>query len=229
VARIVESAQNYLKAIRDEPDAGFDGYQSVDPSNADDPSRGVHRQVQAIWSALLHDAPLTYINPPPTFTDRSQRLRTPSDVMARRAGTCIDLALLLAACLEYVGISPTIFLLEGHAFPGYWRSEESQRDFTECRYGPEPREAGAEKRFVSRPPRGWVLNSDGYEEVLQLVRRGDLIPLETVWLTQHKSFQQAIQAGVENLQSKREFESMVDVCGARLDDVTPLPIAGLSE
>jgi hypothetical protein len=58
-----------------------------------------------------------YINPPPTFTEKSQRLRTPSDIVMGKRGTCIDLTLLLAACLEYAEIYPVLFLLKDHAFP----------------------------------------------------------------------------------------------------------------
>src|SRR5690606_23901760 len=103
VPQIIERAQKYLMALLDDSSAGFDGYQSVD----DDPGRkkpatactGIDLQVRAIWSALIYDTPLSYINPPPTFTNSSQRLRTPSDVILGKRGTCIDLALLLASCL----------------------------------------------------------------------------------------------------------------------------------
>jgi hypothetical protein len=85
----------------------------------------VDLQVEAIWAALLHEWQLGYINPPPTYADTregvmpldSQRLRTPSSVRRARMGTCIDLALLFAACLELVDIHPVIFLLDGHALP----------------------------------------------------------------------------------------------------------------
>ena len=33
-------------------------------------------------------------------------------------------ALLLASCLEYVGIYPVLVLLTGHPFVGYWRSDQ---------------------------------------------------------------------------------------------------------
>jgi hypothetical protein len=128
VREIIAKAVVHLRAIRDDPSAGFDGYQSIDP-DSDDPTAGVDAQVAAIWSALTHDFQLGYINPPPTYTVKSQRLRTPSDVISGRFGTCIDLALILCACLEYVNIYPVMFLLSGHAFPGYWRSEEDREAF----------------------------------------------------------------------------------------------------
>ena len=191
VTRIVDSAQKYLMALRDDSGAGFDGYQSTDPE-AEDPDEGVDMQVRALWAALSYDLPLSYINPPPSFTEASQRLRTPSDVIQGRRGTCIDLALLLAACLEYVDIYPVIFVLKDHAFPGYWRSEASHEKFLEMQA------AGAELPADSEERR---LNP--YDEVVQLVHNGDLVPLETVWLTQHKGFWEAVDAGIDNLQIGR--------------------------
>src|SRR5262249_46219925 len=67
VPRIIDAAQKYLMALRDDPSAGFDGYQSTDPK-ADKPDEGVDMQVRAIWAALSFDLPLSYINPPPVFT-----------------------------------------------------------------------------------------------------------------------------------------------------------------
>jgi hypothetical protein len=220
ILRIVDSAQRHLMTLTDDPDAGFDGYQSVDPNpHAENRSEPVDKQVWALWSALLYDFSISYINPPPSFADSSQRLRSPSDVIEGKRGTCIDLALLLAACLEYVGIYPVIFLLNDHAFPGYWRSEESRNRF----FGVEgdPGEHAGRRRTSDY---SWVELNDGYGEVTELVRCGDLAPLETVWLTQHKGFWEARDAGGENLRSRDQFESMIDVQRARDEQVTPLPV-----
>ena len=218
VLRIVDSAQRHLMTLADDPGAGFDGYQSVDPQ-AENPSEAVDRQAWAIWSALSYDFSIGYINPPPSFEESSQRLRSPSDVIEGRRGTCIDLALLLAACLEYVGIYPVIFLLNDHAFPGYWRSEQSREKFFAVRAHPD---AQAERKQTS--PYAWVELKEGYGEVIELVRCGDLSPLEAVWLTQNKGFWEARDAGVENLRSRDQFESMIDVQRARDKKVTPLPL-----
>ena len=130
VPKVLSRAQGYLMAIADDVAQGFDGYQSVDAAPGD-PSAALEPQVRAIWYALQHDYALRYINPPPTFTESSQRLRTPSDVLTEGRGTCIDLALLLAACFELIGLHPVVFLLTGHAFAGFWTDEERRKDF--CR------------------------------------------------------------------------------------------------
>ena len=69
----------------------------------------------------------------------SQRLRMPSTVRSHQAGTCIDLALLFAACLELVDIYPVIFLLKGHALPGWWRHPDYRDEYFDM-----PRENFAE-------------------------------------------------------------------------------------
>lgn len=229
VARIIDSAQRYLMALNDDSTAGFDGYQGVDPTSKD-PFATVDLQARAIWSALSYDLPLSYINPPPSFTASSQRLRTPSNVMDGKRGTCIDLALLLAACLEYAGIYPVIFLLTDHAFPGYWRSEEARQDFITLRSKPviaAPDNGVTKIDTISPTPmKPWVFTN--YAEVVQLARDGDIVPIETVWLTQHEGFWDAVDEGMTDLRSKREFSSMIDIQGARCytTPVTPLPILG---
>jgi hypothetical protein len=124
VLKVVSSAQRYLRTLLDDCTAGFDGYQqlSSDDSNS---AAVVDPQVRALWAALQQELPVNYINPPPSYTSQSQRLRSPSEVFRGGAATCIDLALLFASCLEFVGIYPVLFLIEGHAFPGYWRSDKA--------------------------------------------------------------------------------------------------------
>ena len=51
-----------------------------------------------------------------------------------------------------------------------------------------------------------------------------LFPIESVELTTHGSFWDAVDKGVENLRDQGEFHSMVDIQRAREDNVTPLPI-----
>jgi hypothetical protein len=232
VRQIVDAAQRYLVALADDSSAGFDGYQSFDPGGASLEERvlGIDYQVQALWWAIISEFNLAYINPPPTFTDKSQRLRTPSDIVAGKRGTCIDLTLLLAACLEYVEIYPVLFLLKDHAFPGYVRSEESHdiiRDRFQTVVAPGAAPPGAMP--ATAPPRvtadfGWVLPASRFVDVMKLVQAGHIVPIETVALTQRTGFQAAIEEGLQNLRDRRSFESLFDVRLAREAGVTPLPL-----
>jgi len=229
VARIIDRSQRYLMAMADDPAAGFDGYQSVDESAATMEARygPVDLQVRAIWSALLYDFRLHYINPPPSYSESNQRLRTPSDVVRGRRGTCIDLALLLSACLEYVDIYPVVFLLTGHAFPGYWRSDKLHEDYRQVKTVPLPESARpdalrASQRTTEHFEDAYALKN--FLEARGLIAEGKVVPLETVWLTTHGAFTDAIDEGRRNLRRASEFDSMIDITLARGAGVTPLPI-----
>lgn len=236
VESAIAAAQKYVRVIRDDPTAGFEGYQntkSADPETLEQ----VDLQVEAIWAALLHEWQLGYVNPPPTYaavgddpwyTD-SQRLRTPSATRRTAMGTCIDLALLFAACLELVDVYPVIFLLNGHALPGYWRHSDFQAEWRRMAdpMADEPAPVGDAMRNAApgaqRLP--WKVGGRvAFREMRRLVRSGRLVPLETVRLTEHSSFREAMQAGLEALSEESDFDSIVDVLTARRYNVTPLPI-----
>lgn len=230
ILKIMQSSRRYLVGIRDDPAAGFDGYQSVD-GDADDPSEGVDAQVRAIWTALVNEYRLQYINPPPSYSEQSQRLRTPSDILASGSGTCIDLTLLLASCLEYIDIYPVLVLLTGHAFVGYWRSEEQHAAFLEMRRLPanvpapgDPAARAAAVPFVDQY--GWRLTRLHYDEIMTHIASGDLVMLEATYLTSASSFADAVEEGRANMRSKRQFDSLLDIRSARsaAPPVTPLPI-----
>lgn len=227
----VQQAQRYVRVLRDDPTAGFEGYQvaASDPPTEQELVE-VDLQVQAIWSALLHEWKLGYINPPPTYSSQldSQRLRTPSTVRRHAAGTCIDLALTLAACLELVDIYPVIFLLEGHALPGYWRHHSFHERFIEGVFKesdagvPANAMAGSSAEIQKYP---WqTLGREAHRELAARIRARELVPIETVRLTENTGFVEAIAAGIEALAHPRDFHSLLDIVQARQNGVTPLPV-----
>ena len=230
VAAIIDRAQRYLMAISDDPTMGFSGYQAVDgelPKSAAPATRciNVDAQVRAVWSALLYELPLSYVNPPPVFSDYSQRLRTPSDVVDGKRGTCIDLALLLASCLEYVEIFPVMFLLSDHAFPGYWRDEAYFERFVGALADPEGVPDGAGQRAGQRY--SWYLERVHFKEIKAEIDAGRLVPIETVGLTDHSGFEAAKADVLERLEDAENFLAMIDITSARWDEnsrVTPLPL-----
>jgi len=207
ISQIIGTAQKYLLALADDADAGFDGYQIR--SDGD-----VSAQVRALWYATAYDYSIRYINPPPSFTEEAQRLRPPSEVIRGARGTCIDLAILLASCLEYVGIFPVLFLFNGHAFVGYYRTEATHQEVREWI----SRSAGPLEEDA------WMLDSEFYPRVLDLVMKGDLIPIETTLLTKRRGFSEAVEEGVRNLTSQSEYQFLIDLKLARENGVTPLPL-----
>lgn len=225
VAEIIAAAQTYRCILADSAGAGFAGYHSPDAGSAETRT-AVDDQVQSLWWALILNHPLNYINPPPTYTALSQRLRPPAEVLAYGRGTCIDLSLLLAACLEYVDIYPVIFLLKGHAFPGYCRSETSYARLRALFDEPpltttvQP----AERAYIPGPLEPWVLDRRYFGGIVRLVRNGDLVPIESVWLTRRLGFSEAVGEGAANLRVRDEFDALIDIVGARRHGVTPLPL-----
>ena len=233
VMNAVQQAQRYVRVLRDDPTAGFEGYQAApdDDPPVEEQMTEVDLQAQALWATLLHDWQLGYINPPPTYSAEldSQRLRTPSAVRRNAAGTCIDLALLYAACLELVDIYPVIFLLHGHALPGYWRHSKFHEEFNAGTYpgGDDSTVAIGARRATSSDiqKHPWqTLGPDAHKELAWRIRARQLVPLETVRLTENCGFVEAIEAGVKALAKAKDFHSMLDIVRAREEGVTPLPI-----
>jgi hypothetical protein len=225
VEEIIRRAQRYLCALTDDSGAGFDGYQGVDPSSSN-PGESVDLQVQAIWAALAFENRINYINPPPSYAEFSQRVRTPTQIWDARHGTCIDLALLLAACLEYIDIFPVLILLNGHAFLGYWRTEEAYASFAEPVLDVSSDEQITDSRVSDNQDRNWMFGPMVYDEIVNRINADGLYPVECVALTQQTGFWAAIDQGFENLaeEHKDEFAALVDVRRARLHQITPLPL-----
>ena len=231
VLTLIDVGARYLRAVLDDPCAGFDGYQQI--QDGGDSAAIVEGQVRALWSAVAYDWRLTYINPPPTYTKASQRLRTPTQILESRSGTCIDVALLFASALEYVGIYPVIFMLAGHAFPGYWASEQARKRFLDDVINkPEP-----EDRKILRGQddfeHGGLLSPDAepwclrlppqLDLVAQCIAAGDLVPFESTLVTSPTGLAEAITAGKENAAGP-DLECVVDIQYARDKAITPLPL-----
>ncbi len=239
VPKIVNAAQRYLTTLVEDSSTGFDGYQRINRavevlpgqagSRAPSSIEVVDFQVRAIWSTLWLDSTLRYINEPPTYTRRSQRIRPPSVVIAERRGTCIDLALMLAACLEHIDVYPVIFLLHGHAMPGYWRNPGERRRFTfGLSSGDTDPDAGAPLVVGGTAARGrrapWFFDQSFLLKVQEVIRSGALVPVETNDLTRNVGLSRARDNGAARIRAEN-FESMMDVRLAREHGVTPLPIS----
>lgn len=101
----------------------FDGYQSKNPNV-------VKNQAAAIYAALQQQQ-IAYIVHQASFETLGQRIRLPGDVLTTKSGTCIDLAVLYASCIEAVGLNPVIIFTNGHAFAGVWLEDMNFPNCTE--------------------------------------------------------------------------------------------------
>ncbi|WP_347057337.1 DUF4011 domain-containing protein [Blastococcus sp. HT6-30] len=84
----------------------------------------VDEVVQALAEALRRRG-VRYSEPPASWSDLGQQVRSPGDVLTWRVATPLDTVVVLAAALEQAGIRPLLWLADGHAFLGYWREERS--------------------------------------------------------------------------------------------------------
>ena len=98
----------------------LNGYQDRSRRRVWDQLSAIHRTLAA--------AGVRYVNPPASFEQTGQKIRFPGDVLAHRTGTCLDLALLFAACCEQAGLHPLILLQKGHAYAGCWLVERTLPD-----------------------------------------------------------------------------------------------------
>lgn len=124
-------------------------------------------------------------------------------------GTCVDFSILLAACLENLGLKPLIILVrnkeETHAFVGCW------------------------EQGVSENISPLLLNKD---ELLSKVTSGEILLIECTGFCQGKqrlSFDSAVAKASETLKNK-ELAYALDICAARKyggrEGISPLPFVG---
>ncbi|WP_445166987.1 DUF3320 domain-containing protein [Mycolicibacterium sp. Dal123E01] len=111
IAALMLDVSDRLKASTEK--SALDGYQSESPERVD-------AIAQAVFDAMKA-RDIRYAEPPASWGDIGQKVRTPAEVIEGRLGTCLDTTLVMAAVLEQCGINSTIWLLRGHAFLGYWR------------------------------------------------------------------------------------------------------------
>jgi hypothetical protein len=110
VAKLLRLTSDKLRTAG-KPD-GLEGYQAPNKQRVWD-------QVEALWRAVC-SLDIRYVNPPPSFETVGQRVRPPRQILEERLGTCLDLTILFAACIEAIGLRPVIVLVKGHAFVGFW-------------------------------------------------------------------------------------------------------------
>lgn len=118
ITKVITNAGNYLKKWAGSP--SFTGYQTRNPEN-------VKFQMAAIYSALQEEE-IIYNNPPASYEVIGQRVRLPHRVLEQKMGTCLDLTVLYATCLEAVGLHPLVCFVKGHAFGGCWLEEDTFAD-----------------------------------------------------------------------------------------------------
>tara|TARA_B100000953_G_scaffold289860_1_gene274321 strand:+ start:4378 stop:10155 length:5778 start_codon:yes stop_codon:yes gene_type:complete len=96
--------------------SALNGYQTKDRER-------VYQTAQAIYQAIREEN-ITYSEPPASFEDSGQKIRTPEQILNNCMATCLDISLLYASCLEQAGIHSLIFIIQGHAYAGFWLEDK---------------------------------------------------------------------------------------------------------
>jgi len=163
-----------------------------------------HLIAAAVYEAI-RGLEVTYISPPASFERTGQKVRTTEQVLAERFGTCIDLAVLYAACLEACGLFPVVFVTRNHAFAGFYAEET---------YG--------ERATV-----------DDVNVLTNLAESGIVVPVELTGVgpgSGSLDFRGAAKAGADYFRSNHSLlQTMVDLTRARIDGVRPMPLASSAE
>jgi len=171
----------------------LEGYQ--DPVSMHDGHSRPWMIARAVYDALRGDLGISYINPPASFETTGQKILLPSQILEHRMGTCLDLAVLYAACLERAGLHSLLFIMHGHAFAGFWQKPTAL---------PTP----VEQHWMS---------------VKQALQAGLLVPVETTGVTGASTdFDQAIAAGRHHIEAGSTLEIAVDIARARIAKVKPM-------
>jgi hypothetical protein len=211
IADVVRGSLAPLHALTQSQKPAFVGLTSNDVQ--------VLQEVKALWYAIINRFALSYVPAAPGTVSSRQRLRLPSDVTEGRLGTCVELALFFASCLEYVKQAPVLVLLTDHVLVGCWKSFDAYSRFLQ---GP-----SAEKAAISPndDDAAWVLSSP--TELQE--RRVDLIWLDPVGLTTQRPFDETVAAAEVVLNkalagTEHPFEMLLDIRRARDSGVLPLPV-----
>ena len=115
IASIVKRASEHLFKLCGSSD--FSGYISGD-------EKYVFYQIEAIYQALCEEG-FSYVLDMPSYETRGQRIRLANEVMANKLGNCMDLTLLFASCLEFIGLNTLLVMELGHIYLGVWLIPDS--------------------------------------------------------------------------------------------------------
>lgn len=186
---ILESA-SFLEKWTGDP--SLDGYQSRDPNR-------VKKQFAAVYSALQKQN-IIYSVPLASFDSAGQRIRLADAVFSKHMGTCLDISLIYAACLEAMGLHPLIILQSDHAFVGVWLDEQTfpESVIDDC--------AALTKRV-----------SEGISQIA-ICETTSLCAGTTM------NFEHAVKLAEEKLIGVKPIECIIDVYRARLSGISPLPV-----
>lgn len=189
VTKILQRATEILGNCTEHPVLG---YESRDFYN-------VSKQAQAIYTAL-QEQNISRTPPPKNFDTVGQSIRLYDTILEQHTGTCLDLALFYAGCLEAAGLNPLLFIKKNHIFAGVWLRRT-------CFSEPiQKKTAMITKRLSSGT--------------------GEIAAVECTAFTlgSKVSFSEAQQIAFWHLQGADSIEYIIDIRQARKCKIQPLPL-----
>ena len=189
IASIVKRASEHLFKLCGSSD--FNGYISGD-------EKYVFYQIKAIYQALCEEG-FSYVLDMPSYETRGQRIRLANEVMANKLGNCMDLTLLFASCLEFIGLNALLVMELGHIYLGVWHIPDSHF-----------RSVDDDKSFLLKK------TAEGVEDIL-LIESTSFAKAEAV------PFESAIETALASLNGKGLFHMFLDVYRCRLEGFLPFP------
>ena len=118
ISNVLQEASRILGGWTGNP--SFDAYQTLSADR-------VKKQLGAIYEAIANLG-IVYCSPPASFENTGQRIRLCDTMFSQKLGTCIDMSILYASCIEAIGLNPLLIVLNGHAFVGSWLIDDSFPD-----------------------------------------------------------------------------------------------------
>lgn len=188
IAAVISHAAQYLQKWGVDP--SFNAYITKNPNI-------VKQQMGAIYAALQAER-INYVVHPASFEERGQRIRLPHMVLEQKQGTCLDLALLYASCLEAVGLNALLIFQKGHAYAGCWLEEET---FADCALDDV---TALQKRIV-----------EGAQELI-LVEATDFV------IGKNADFEASAKHGADHLKAEADFLCVIDILRSRNSGIRPI-------
>jgi len=195
VTKLSVRASDFLGQWTGSP--SLDGYQTKDPNR-------VLSMAAAIYTAI-QEQNILYAVPPASFNRVGQRVRLCDTVINQKLGTCLDLTLLFAACIEAAGLHPLLILKKGHIFAGFWLEELSF-----------PEAVQDDATLVTKRL------AEGVNEIA-------VVECTMFTTGKNASFDEAKDTAEKELAGKDPIEYIIDVKRARLSGITPLPLRILTD
>jgi len=175
--------------------SSLDGYLSQNYDRA--------RSIVAALFIALKKQNLIYAVPPASYGKGGQRIRLADEVLTGKVGTCLDLSLLMASCLEAMGMNPLIVLFRTHALVGCWLSDEMSANM--------------------------VMDDQSFLTKATAAGISRMVLVESTRLTDNTSFESAAAEAESTVRASevedatQKFDMYVDVAKCRLEHILPLP------